>query len=103
MGKIAINFTALEYQSGIVRTRYVGVADMVQEGMSRAAAYRLLSDCPSKIRIKVQGMRAYMAIPTATYAYLRDNRQGRGNPKMQDSDFQRAMARRRWFGAEDSP
>lgn len=96
-----MNFTALEYHSGVVRRYYVGAADMIAEGMSKTAAHRLLSQCPSRVRVKVQGRRSYLAIPAATYAVLLQTRQGRGNPRMHDTEFQSQMARRRWF--KDSP
>ena len=90
------NFTRLESEAGIIKQYYVGAEDMLQDGLSRSAAHRLLHGSPSRILVKVQGRRAYLAIPRTTYELLLAQRRPRGNPRMQDSEFQTEMALRRW-------
>ena len=91
-----MNYTAYEAEAGVVQRYYIGAEDMMQDGLSRSAAHRLINSSPSRILVKVEGKKAYLAIPRASYHMLLSQRRQRGNPRMQDPDFQKEMAMRRW-------
>lgn len=78
------------------RALYIGAAEMIQDGLSKSDAYRIIRSCPSVIQISIDGGKAFQAIPRDQYRLILAQKQPPGNPLMHKSSFQRRMALRRW-------
>ena len=82
-------------QAATYAAHYVGARTMLEQGISRSEAYRIMASCPSAIRISIDGTKPFTAIPVEQYRLIRATKRPRGNPLMHKSSFQRRMVLRR--------